>query len=553
MIAAPASTCCLAACFNSGCHAFETIDSCNLIHQNGCTCGAGNRKAVLNQLRPGADRFTAGENSVKRRASLICSLLLFAQASGLFACSAAFADDAPAAQESTTKQISEGRLSPAQLYKQTSPTVFPVQTQNEAGQPVGTGSCVVVGKHEVVTNKHVVLAGARTVIKGPGGKMLPAEITHVCPDEDLVLLKVAELEAPVASVRSCKSLEVGEQVYAIGSPWSLEESLSEGLLSGLRPKGEYCYIQTTAQILPGSSGGGLFDQNGKLIGITSVNISNAFAFSMPADLIAVMRNHAVSETQKLSDPKFRAKLAFDTALGYNKFSRNQPVGLKGKFIGIVGEHLELAMKLDPENGEYPFALGQMCNVLGLYDRAIPYLERSAKVGPKASGQALTELTAVYMNKKQPEKALETYDRLAKVDQEWAKKVAALLMKENIDVNAPRKVATSEPGPGTGSPSDSALVTKNFVAYVVSSVKKSMRERPLKKLTERCDVGLVFRIAADGTVSNIKVAASCGNVEIDEHAKIALVTAAPFTWVPKEVLGKNNYVDMKIVLDYNPHP
>lgn len=81
--------------------------------------------------------------------------------------------------------------------------------------------------------------------------------------------------SPVDAARKSTSLEVGETLFAIGSPRGQENTLSQGLLSGIRRDSGITYIQTTAPISPGSSGGGLFDQYGNLVGITTLEISDS--------------------------------------------------------------------------------------------------------------------------------------------------------------------------------------------------------------------------------------------------------------------------------------
>jgi serine protease Do len=90
---------------------------------------------------------------------------------------------------------------------------------------------------------------------------------------------------PVPGIRPFEALEVGETVYAIGNPLKLDRTLSEGLLSGKREAGERRYLQTTAPISPGSSGGGLFDARGNLLGITSFTLKGAQSlnFAIPAE------------------------------------------------------------------------------------------------------------------------------------------------------------------------------------------------------------------------------------------------------------------------------
>jgi serine protease Do len=82
---------------------------------------------------------------------------------------------------------------------------------------------------------------------------------------------------------------VGEPVYTLGSPVGLELTLANGILSGRREEGGRAYIQTTAPISPGSSGGGLFDAHGNLIGITTLaivgkeHLNQSLNFAIPAD------------------------------------------------------------------------------------------------------------------------------------------------------------------------------------------------------------------------------------------------------------------------------
>ena len=84
-------------------------------------------------------------------------------------------------------------------------------------------------------------------------------------------------------------LEVGEPLYTLGSPSGLELSLSNGVLSGLREHDGQRLVQTTTPISPGSSGGGLFDARGNLVGITALvlvgkdRINQALNFAVPAE------------------------------------------------------------------------------------------------------------------------------------------------------------------------------------------------------------------------------------------------------------------------------
>ncbi|MGA7389267.1 MAG: trypsin-like peptidase domain-containing protein [Pseudolabrys sp.] len=76
-------------------------------------------------------------------------------------------------------------------------------------------------------------------------------------------------------LRNFEELRVGQSVYTIGSPSSLESTLGQGIVSGLRIVEGRHLVQTTAQISAGSSGGGLFDDAGNLVGITSFMLKNS--------------------------------------------------------------------------------------------------------------------------------------------------------------------------------------------------------------------------------------------------------------------------------------
>ena len=116
-----------------------------------------------------------------------------------------------------------------------------------------------------------------------------AEILHADKKKDFCLLKVQNLWGVVATVRKYDTLKTGEKVYALGAPQGLDLSLSEGVISQLRKSHNARFIQTDAAISPGSSGGGLFDRDGNLIGILTFKITGqsteGLGFAIPADLV----------------------------------------------------------------------------------------------------------------------------------------------------------------------------------------------------------------------------------------------------------------------------
>jgi hypothetical protein len=122
---------------------------------------------------------------------------------------------------------------------------------------------------------------------GRGKQATPATLKAGDPEMDLGLLTAPGLEAVPAPLGKTARLKVGDPVYAVGAPQGLELSLSEGIVSQLRG-GPPPIIQTTVAISQGSSGGGLFNAAGELVGITTFYLKEGqnLNFALPVEWIA---------------------------------------------------------------------------------------------------------------------------------------------------------------------------------------------------------------------------------------------------------------------------
>ena len=167
-------------------------------------------------------------------------------------------------------------LAPEELFKTLQRSVYVVAATaslaDARARDVMQGSAVAVSEHLLLTNCHVVKG--RGLIKiVQGHTVSDAKLVAADTAADRCVLGVDITLVPVAGVRPFGDLAVGEHVFAIGAPKGLERTLSEGLLSGLRHQPGRNLVQTSAAISPGSSGGGLFDERGNLIGITTMQVS----------------------------------------------------------------------------------------------------------------------------------------------------------------------------------------------------------------------------------------------------------------------------------------
>jgi S1-C subfamily serine protease len=193
-------------------------------------------------------------------------------------------------------------LTPAEVFEKVSPSVWAVRPLDASGRPINYGSGVVVGPARVVTNCHVLVRGKAVQVRRESDKaQFEATLEHADPERDLCLLSVKGLVAPAVQIAPLASARVGQRAYTIGNPEGLSLTLAEGLISGLRPEDPRLPpIQTSAPISPGSSGGGLFDELGRLVGITTAavpgrrRLAQNLNFAMPAEWIAEVPERAAA-------------------------------------------------------------------------------------------------------------------------------------------------------------------------------------------------------------------------------------------------------------------
>lgn len=182
-----------------------------------------------------------------------------------------------------------GPLSAEALFAQESGSIVRVNVMAANGAQLKIGSGVVIGPGKVITNCHVTNGGASVRVK-LGSSQLDASVNIADEQHDLCQLSVAGLSAPAVAVGRSSNLRVGQKVYAIGSPMGLDLTISDGMISSLRETPEGSVIQTTAPVSPGSSGGGLFDENGTLVGIITFQSTQGqnLNFAIPAEWINSM-------------------------------------------------------------------------------------------------------------------------------------------------------------------------------------------------------------------------------------------------------------------------
>jgi Trypsin-like peptidase domain/Tetratricopeptide repeat len=180
-------------------------------------------------------------------------------------------------------------LTPGQVFDKVKDAVVVVKTLDGQGKMKSQGSGVLLSSGRVATNCHVVEGGVSYQV-GRGKQFVSATLYAEDSGKDICLLDAKGIQGMPAQLGKAAHLKVGDTVYAVGAPQGLELSLSDGIVAQLRG-GPPPFIQTTAAISPGSSGGGLFDKEGRLVGLTTFYLEGgqSLNFAMPVEWIGEMK------------------------------------------------------------------------------------------------------------------------------------------------------------------------------------------------------------------------------------------------------------------------
>ena len=171
---------------------------------------------------------------------------------------------------------------PAASRKRKLPAGHPPTEDDEddasAGRSVGTG-VVIVDKGLILTNLHVVAGAARILVNFADGSQSEAKVVSLQPENDLAVLQALTIpdDLHAATMRSTSGLAPGDAVLAVGFPFGIGPSASQGVVSGLKrefrsPEGRRILtnlIQFDAAANPGNSGGPLVTMDGHVVGIVT--------------------------------------------------------------------------------------------------------------------------------------------------------------------------------------------------------------------------------------------------------------------------------------------
>ncbi len=158
------------------------------------------------------------------------------------------------------------------------------------------GSGVILSKDGyIITNYHVVKGATKIIVKTNDGRKFKAKLIGKDEDTDLAVIKIKADNLKPITIADSSKIKIGDIVLAVGNPFGIGESVTQGIVSGLNRNsiGLASYenfIQTDASINPGNSGGALVDIRGRLIGINTAILSksggnNGIGFAIPSNMV----------------------------------------------------------------------------------------------------------------------------------------------------------------------------------------------------------------------------------------------------------------------------
>lgn len=190
------------------------------------------------------------------------------------------------------------------IAKAANGAVVSIVMSDKDGNPIAQGSGFLVSRDGlIVTNYHVIAEGSSALVKLPDGAFYVVDgVLAFDKARDVAIIKPHGENFRRLALGDSDHVEVGQEVVAIGNPLSLESTVSNGIVSGIRTDEELGgkFLQVTTPISPGSSGGPLFNMEGEVVGITTMYIKGGenLNFAIP---INEAKGLLLTKSSKLQD------------------------------------------------------------------------------------------------------------------------------------------------------------------------------------------------------------------------------------------------------------
>jgi tetratricopeptide (TPR) repeat protein len=329
------------------------------------------------------------------------------------------------------------------IFKENNKAVVVIFAYHGGKKAISQGSGFVVRRDGIIITNYHVISKARIIKIKVGDKFLNVDsIISLDKENDIAILKVTAENLNAVKLGNLEKVEIGEKVYVIGSPEGLENTISDGILSGKREVApNKIIIQITAPISHGSSGGPVFNKNGEVIGIATAFLKEGqnINFAIPLDVIRnKITSNKVAAIKKSqienyeNTPEYwvnrgnaylsagmprEARDAFTKAIQL-KLDYADAYFMRGVAYGDLGDHQKeiidysKAIQLKPDDAAAYFNRGVTYGDLGDHQKAIIDYSRAIELKPddavpyRARGAAYYKLGDYKLAIKDLNKAIE---------------------------------------------------------------------------------------------------------------------------------------------------
>jgi S1-C subfamily serine protease len=243
-------------------------------------------------------------------------------------------------------------LTAENLFKLASPSVVLIEVFDESGQRVATGSGFVASVDgAIVTNYHVIRGAYSANLHLQDGSTIPVRgVIGFDQSRDVAVVKANSVTTRALTIGDSEKVQIGDRVIAIGSPLAIQNTMSDGLVSGIRNG----LIQTSTPISPGSSGGPLFNTHGEVVGIavSTITTGQNLNFAIPINwakgylqssevtpLADISKQNTVEQevlSSTISVPAHQRRV-FTIAVNRNRMSNPELEGTFTSSGGVGGE------------------------------------------------------------------------------------------------------------------------------------------------------------------------------------------------------------------------
>jgi len=311
-------------------------------------------------------------------------------------------------------KISVGQVNIPTLIQKIKPAVVTIVTFDEYGDTLSLGSGFFINTDGViVSSRHVLSYADSGVVKTADGQIYVINniiAEHV--NADLIMFDIKEIHTPTAYLKATKSLpHEGEHILVIGSPFGLELSISDGIVSAVREIPEYgSIIQITAPISSGSSGGPVINDNGTVIGVATFQYIDGqnLNFAIPGKML-----YQLKATQKMGLRTWSQSLVDNWLLSEEGLAYSGYVMMMIEDYDSAIVYLKRAVIVDSLNAVLHSWMGYCYAELGNYKNSIKNYRKVIILDPQ-NAIALYNIGHSYYSLNNYDEAISAFEKASRI-------------------------------------------------------------------------------------------------------------------------------------------